>query len=145
MQGHTSLRVRIQTRASFLISQSEAVQKQSVFRYSLCVQVLLQPTENILCNRLETDIFSPRAACVEESGWARARSSIHKVYKLLTSYYSGSREDGRGWPRRTASAREGELYYRMCAINAHDLKYSMGGLCYSKAAQREEYKSSSLV
>ena len=128
MQGHTSLRVR----ASFLISQSGAVQKRSVFRYSASVQVLLQSTENIHYNRLETDIFSPRAACVEESGRARARSSIHKVYKLLTSYYSGAREDGRGWPRRTASEREGGLYYRMCAMNAHAWNTAWGGCAIAR-------------
>lgn len=68
--------------------------------------------------------------------WRRAEEHervppFRKCIQTTRVYYSGAR-DGRGWPYRTA-LREGErvkeeggiAYYRMCAMNASRLKYSL--------------------
>lgn len=71
---------------------------------------------------------------MEESGGARARPSIQKVH----TNYSGLLQRREGWeglavphsPPRGREKEEGVIaYYRMCAMNASRLKYSLEVFC----------------
>lgn len=125
LQGHTSLRVRAQTRASFSLC------KQPEHNHKQCASRAFVTTCTILSNYLDAGVRPRRSSPRAPHVWRRAaeRERVSPFTKCVQTtrelLQRRERREGPAVPRSPTRGREpekeegGGLYYRMCAMNAH--------------------------